>query len=91
MKSKLELPQRANVNLFSLIFVIRITDFARKEGLLVVYTQVGFLCPVFPGKSEFRILVFVEGGKPEDSETNFWSKDHNKQQASLTCDTRSRN
>ena len=47
---KLELPQRANVNLFSLIFVIRITDFARKEGLLVVYTQVGFLCPVFPGR-----------------------------------------
>ena len=50
MKSKLELPQRANVNLFSLIFVIRITDFARKEGLLVVYTQGGFLCPVFPGR-----------------------------------------
>ena len=50
MKLKLELPQRANVNLFSLIFVIRITDFARKEGLLVVHTQGGFLCPVFPGR-----------------------------------------
>ena len=50
MKLKLELPQRTNVNLFSLIFVIRITDFAKKEGLLVVYTQGGFLCPLFPGR-----------------------------------------
>ena len=50
MKSKLELLQRANVNLFLLIFVIRIRDLAKKAGLLVVYTQGGFLCPLFPGR-----------------------------------------
>ena len=46
MKSKLQLPQHAMVNFFSLIsFLIRITDFAEKDGLLVVYPQGGF--PLF--------------------------------------------
>ena len=35
---------------FLLIFVIRITDLAKNAGLLVVYTQGGFLCPLFPGR-----------------------------------------
>ena len=46
MKSKLQLPQHAMVNFFSLIsFLIRITDFDEKDGLLVVYPQGGF--PLF--------------------------------------------
>ena len=40
---------------------------------------------------EFRVLVFLEGGKPEGSEKNPWSKDENQQQTQPTCDTRSGN
>ena len=37
------------------------------------------------------MLVFLEGGKPEGSEKNPWSKDENQQQTQPTCDTRSGN
>ena len=40
---------------------------------------------------EFRVLVFLEGGKPEGAEKNPWSKDENQQQTQPTCDTRSGN
>ena len=40
---------------------------------------------------EFRGFVFLEGGKPEGSEKNPWSKDENQQQTQPTCDTRSGN
>ena len=42
-------------------------------------------------ESEFRGFVFLEGGKPEGSEKNPWSKDENQQQTQPTCDTRSGN
>jgi len=36
---------------------------------------------------EFGVLVFVEGGKPENPEKNPWSKDENQQQPQPTYDT----
>ena len=45
----------------------------------------------FQVELEFRVLVFLEGGKPEGSEKNPWSKDENQQQTQPTCDTRSGN
>ena len=40
---------------------------------------------------EFGVLVFVEGGKPENPEKNPRSRDKNQQQTQLTCDVGSRN
>lgn len=40
---------------------------------------------------EFGMLVFVEGGKPEDLEKNSQSKEENQQQTQPTCDSRSGN
>ena len=40
---------------------------------------------------EFGVLVFVEGGKPENPEKNPRSKDENQQQTQPTCDARSGN
>ena len=37
------------------------------------------------------MLVFVEGGKPENREKNPWSKDENQQQTQPTNDTKSGN
>ena len=37
------------------------------------------------------MLVFVEGGKPENPEKNPWSKDKNQQQTQPTYDVESRN
>ena len=92
IKLKLELPQRANVNLFFADFCYSHNGLSQKGGTACsLYTRWFSFVHYFQVESEFRMLVFVEGGKPEDSETKFWSKDHNKQQASLTCDTRSRN
>jgi len=36
---------------------------------------------------EFGVLVFVEGGKPENPEKNPWSKDENHQQTHPTYDS----
>ena len=40
---------------------------------------------------ELEMLVFVEGGKPEDPEKDIMGKDENQQQTQPTCDPRSRN
>ena len=45
----------------------------------------------FQVELQFGMLVFVEGGKPEDPEKNPWSKDANQQQTKPTCDARSGN
>ena len=42
-------------------------------------------------KLEFKVLVFVEGGEPENPEKNSRSKDENQQQTQQTYDARSRN
>ena len=38
-----------------------------------------------------EVLIFVEGGKPENQEKNPWSRDENQQQTQLTCDAGSGN
>ena len=45
----------------------------------------------FQVELEFGVLVFVEGGKPENPEKNPRSKDENQQQTQPTCDARSGN
>ena len=35
---------------------------------------------------EFKVLIFVEGGKGENPEKNPWSRDENQQQPQPTCD-----
>ena len=40
---------------------------------------------------EFGVLVFVEGGKPENPEKNPRSRKENQQQTQPTCDARSGN
>ena len=42
-------------------------------------------------KVELGVLVFLEGGKPENPEKNPRSKDENQQQTQPTCDARSGN
>ena len=38
-----------------------------------------------------EVLIFMEGGKPENPEKNPRSRDKNQQQIQATCDARSRN
>ena len=45
----------------------------------------------FPIKLNLEMLIFVEGGKPENPEKNPWSRDENQQQTQPTYDTGSRN
>ena len=45
----------------------------------------------FQIKLELEMLVFVEGGKPENPEKNPWSKDEDQQQTQPTYDVESRN
>ena len=45
----------------------------------------------FKVELEFRVSVFVEGGKLENPEKNLWSKDGNQQQTQPTYDARSGN
>ena len=42
----------------------------------------------FQVELQFGMLVFVEGGKPEDPEKNPLSKDANQQQTKPACDAR---
>ena len=46
-------------------------------------------CTYVTAELEFGVLVFVEGGKPENPENNPRSKDKNQQQTQSTCDARS--
>ena len=43
-------------------------------------------CTCIKIELEFRVLVFVEGGKPENPEKNPRSKDENQQQTQSTYD-----
>ena len=54
-------------------------------------TRVALPVYCFQVELQFGMLVFVEGGKPEDPEKNPWSKDANQQQTKPACDARSGN
>ena len=43
--------------------------------------------PRIPDRIGIEMLIFVEGGKPENPEQNPWSKDKNQQQTQPTYDT----
>ena len=64
----------------------------RNNGNLVIDIPLGGpSCPLFPVELEFRVLVFVKGGRPKEPEKNPRSKDQNQQQTqpSYSCDVRS--
>ena len=63
MKSKLELPQHAIVNLFSLIFFYSHNGLRRKGQTAQSIHKVVFLCPLFPGRMGIWNVSFSGGRK----------------------------
>ena len=49
----------------------------------------GSSCPLLLGQIGIGMLIFLEGGKPEELEKNPWGMDDSQQQIQPICDTRS--
>ena len=58
---------------------------------VVAFPRSGSSSTVSRSNWNLEVLIFVEGGKPENPEKNPQSKDENQQQTQPTCDARSGN
>ena len=57
----------------------------------MAFPQSGSSSTVSRSNLNLKVLIFVEGGKPENPEINPQSKDENQQQTQPTCDAGSGN
>ena len=57
----------------------------------MAFPQSGSSSTVSRSNWNLEVLIFVEGGKPENPEKNPWNKDENQQQTQPTYDARSGN
>ena len=68
-----------------IIIIIIIMEFS------VAFPRGGSSSTVFRSNWNLEVLIFVEGGKPENPEKNPRSRDQNQQQTQPTCDAGSGN
>ena len=68
-----------------IIFIINNSN--NNNNLAVDIPRGGSSCCTEFSWIEFRMLVFAQGGNPEDLEKNLWRKDKNQPKIQSTCDT----